>query len=225
MSLTSFFHRLFHRSADKTSTEEMLWLELKVPEDTEPIDKKIVNALGGKADLFRAEEALTEFLACGWERVKNEVYAFAVGKKYCIPSYFKRILEAYPEESAKLLGCCFEEMPTEQRLLYLSVCSREDPRKIIEEVKKILPELEPEELGTVFAVVASVPSAEGEDLLCSYLEKEDWRLKMKAASALGQMKAVRRAPQIREAAGKCDDTVGAGLLAIADRLEGKETDD
>ena len=63
MSLTSFFRRLFHRSPDKVSSEEMLWTELKVPEDIEPIDKKILNAFAGKADPLRGEEALAEFLA------------------------------------------------------------------------------------------------------------------------------------------------------------------
>ena len=58
-------------------------------------------------------------------------------------------------------------------------------------------------------------------MLCSYLDHENWRLKMKAASALGEMEALRCAPRIREAAEKCDATVKAGLLAIADRMERK----
>lgn len=219
MSLTSFFRRLFHRSPDKVSSEEMLWTELKVPEDIEPIDKKILNAFAGKADPLRGEEALAEFLACGWERMKNEVYAFAVGKKNCLPTYFKRILEAYPEESSKLLECCFDEMSPERRLLYLSVRGKNDPQMVSNEVGKILPDLEPEEVGTAFAVLTAIPSEEGEKLICSYLEKDDWRLKMKAASALREMKAVRCVPQIRKAAGSCDDTAGAGLNAIADQIE------
>ena len=158
---------------------------------------------------------------CGWERIKNEVYAFAVGKKKCLPSYFKRILEAYPEESAKLIRCCFEDMPAEQRLLCLSVRGKNDPKGIVKEVEKLLAELEPEDMGTAFAVLSSVPSKESEDLLCSYLDHENWRLKMKAASALGEMEALRCAPRIREAAEKCDATVKAGLLAIADRMERK----
>ncbi|MGM9567899.1 MAG: hypothetical protein ACI3W6_06950 [Clostridia bacterium] len=225
MSLTSFFQRLFHRSPDKVSSEEMLWTELKVPEDMEPIDKKILNAFAGKADPLRGEEALAEFLDCGWERIKNEVYAFAVGKKNCLPTYFKRILDAYPEESFKLLECCFGEMSPERRLLYLSLRGKDNPRMVSDEVRKILPELEPEELSMAFSVLTAIPSAEGEELVCSYLEKDDWRLKMKAASALREMKAVHCVPRIRKAAESCDDTVGAGLNAIADEMEKEQTDD
>ncbi|MGN0963229.1 MAG: hypothetical protein ACI4PP_06595 [Clostridia bacterium] len=76
-------------------------------------------------------------------------------------------------------------------------------------------------MGTAFAVLASVPSKDSENLLCSYLDHENWRLKMKAASALSEMKAFRCGPRIREAAEKCDATVKAGLLAIADQMERK----
>lgn len=193
---------------------------MKIPEEIEPIDKKILNALSGKADLFTAEAALTEFLGYGWERIKNEVYAFATGNKVCLTPYFKRILGTYPEECAKLLRYCFEEMPTEQRLQYLGVCGKEDPAKAVAAVEKMLPELAAEDLSAAFAVLTAFPTEAGEALLCGYLEQEDWRLKMKAASALGEMGAVKAAPRIREAAAACDATVGAGLLSIAEKLEG-----
>lgn len=224
MSLTSFFHRLTHRSAEKTPSESLAWTELNVPAETKPLDKKVFNALAGKTDLFQGEQALADFLTIGWDGVKSEVYAFATGKKNCLPTYFKRILEAYPGESAKLLRGCFEEMPVEQRLLYLAVCGKEEPKKIPTEIQKILPELSVEEMGMAFDVLVAVPSVEGEDLLCSYLEQEDWRPKMKAASALGEMNAVRCIPQIRQAAEQCDETVSAGLKAIADQLEGEIRD-
>ncbi|MBQ4092772.1 MAG: hypothetical protein IJO94_01165 [Firmicutes bacterium] len=221
MSLSSFFRRLFGRSEKTKSREEMLWVELKVPEDTEPVDKKILNALSGKSDPLSAEAAVTEFLDYGWERIKNEVYAFFTGKKPCLHPYLKRILHVYPEETARLLDYCFEDMPYEQRLIFLSVGCAEQPDRAVAEVKKILPELEVEEIGTAFAVLVACPSAEGEALLCSYLEKEDWRLKMKAASALKDGKFNNSIEAIRKAASSCDDTVRAGLEMIADQMEGK----
>ena len=77
MSLTSFFRRLFHRSPDKVSSEDMFWTELKVPEDIEPIDKKILNAFAGKADPLRGEEALAEFLTAQLVRAQEEANAAA----------------------------------------------------------------------------------------------------------------------------------------------------
>lgn len=221
MSLSSFFRRLFGRSEKTKSREEMLWVELKIPEDTEPVDKKILNALSGKSDPLSAEAAVTEFLGYGWERIKNEVYAFFTGKKPCLQPYLKRILTAYPEETARLLGYCFDEMPHEQRLIFLSVGCEHDPLRAASEVKKILPELEVEEIGTAFAVLVACPSKEAEALLCSYLEKDDWRLKMKAASALSDGHFTDSIESIRKAASACDDTVRTGLELIADQMEGK----
>lgn len=221
MSLSSFFRRLFRRGEKEKSREEVLWVELKVPEDIEPVDKKILNALSGKSDPLLAEAAVTEFLDYGWERIKKEVYAFFTGKKVCLQPYLKRILATYPEETARLLDYCFDEMPYEQRLIYLSVCCSENPERAVSEVKKVLPELEPEEIGTAFAVLVACPSEEGEALLRSYLENDDWRLKMKAASALKDGQFVGSIESIRNAAVSSDATVRAGLELIADQMEGK----
>lgn len=223
MSLSSFLRRLFRRDPkEKAKTpEEMLWIELQVPEDIAPIDKKILNALSGKSDPLTAEASFAEFLDFGWERIKNEVYAFFTGKKPCLQPYLKRILKAYPEECAKLLGYCFQEMPAEKRLVFLGVCGADDPDRAAEEVKAILPALEAEEIGMAFAVLAACPSRKGEELLCSYLEHEDWRFKMKAASALEEGGFRDSAAAIRAAAEQCDDTVKAGLCVIADKMEGK----
>ena len=221
MSIASLFRRLFRRDPKEKSAEELLWIELQVPEDTEPIDKKILNALSGKSDPLSAEIAFAEFLGFGWDRIKNEVYAFFTGKKPCLLPYLKKILSAYPEESKKLLGYCFKEMPMEQRLVFLGACYTEDSETAAAEVESILPELEPEEIGMAFSVLVSCPSERGEKILCSYLENEDWRLKMKAASALAEGHFYRSVGLIRAVAERCDDTVKAGLLLIADEMEGK----
>ncbi|MBQ1252109.1 MAG: hypothetical protein IIY02_04255 [Firmicutes bacterium] len=221
MSITSFLRRLFRRDPKEKSAEELLWIELQVPETTEPVDKKILNALSGKSDPLSAEVAFTEFLGYGWDRIKNEVYAFFTGKKPCLQPYLKRILQAFPEESKKLLGYCFKEMPAEQRLVFLAVCYADDPDGAAAEVESVLPELEAEEIGMAFAVLVSCPSERGEKLLCSYLEHDDWRLKMKAASALAEGHFEQSVAAIRAAAERCDDTVEAGLLLIADEMEGK----
>ena len=165
MSISSFFRRLFRRDPKEKSSEEMLWIELQVPEDLEPIDKKILNALSGKSDPFAAEVSFDEFIGYGWERIKNEVYAFFTGKKPCLQPYLKRILQAYPEESVKLLQYCVKEMPTEKRLVFLGVCGGDTPEKAAEEVKSILPELDAEEVGAAFSVLSACPSEKGKEIL------------------------------------------------------------
>ncbi|MBR5328660.1 MAG: hypothetical protein IKV45_00475 [Firmicutes bacterium] len=221
MSLSSFFRRLFHRAEKQKTPAEMLWIELQVPESVEPVDKKILNALSGKSDPLSAEALVAEFMDYGWDRIKNEVYAFFTGKKPFLAPYLKRILKAYPEETLRLLGYCFEEMPSEQRLVFLGATCAEDPVRAAKEVGKILPELEPEEMGAAFGVLSACPSQEGEVLLCSYLEHEDWRLKMKAASALAEGNYTNSIERIRSAAAGCDDAVKAGLELIAEQMEGK----
>lgn len=221
MSLSSFFRRHFRRKENEKNKADMLWVELQVPEALEPVDKKILSALAGKGDPFAAEDAIAEFLAYGWERIKNEVYAFFTGKKPCLQLYLRRILDAYPEETERMLGLCFNEMPNEQRLIFLGATCGNDPQRVAEEVKRILPELEIEELGIAFSVLATYPSDTAEALLCSYLKQEDWRLKMKAASALMEGKYYGSVEKIRQAALQCDATVKAGLELIAKQMEGK----
>lgn len=194
---------------------------MQVPEATEPVDKKILSALAGKGDPLTAEDAVSEFLSYGWERIKNEVYAFFTGKKPCLQRYLRRILKAYPQEAERMLGYCFEEMPNEQRLIFLGATCGDEPQRVAEEVKKILPELEADELGVAFSVLTSCPCDAAEALLCSYLEQEDWRLKMKAASALAEGNYYHSAKAIRRAASRCEPTVKAGLELIAKQMEGK----
>ena len=76
-------------------------------------------------------------------------------------------------------------------------------------------------MGKAFAVLVACPSKEGESLLCSYLDADDWRVKMKAASALFDGHFTDSIEAIRAAASACDDTVRAGLELIADQMEGK----
>lgn len=221
MSLSSLFRRFFRRNEKKKTPEEMLWIELQVPETTEPVDKKILNALSGKSDPLAAEAAVSEFLDYGWDRIKNEVYAFFTGKKTCLQPYLKRILKKYPEESSRMLGYCFDEMPAENRLIFLGVACTEDSSRAVAEVTNVLPELAPEEMGMAFAVLSACPSKEGEALLCSYLEHDDWRVKMKAASALCDGNFTGSICAIRNVAENCEDFVRAGLEKIADNMEGK----
>lgn len=224
MGMTSLFRNLFKRKEQKKDKEELLWLELSVPEDIAPIDKKILNTLAGKADLLTAEAAIEEFLDYGWERIKNEVYAFAMGHKPCIQPYMKRIFQKYPEETSALLKLCFHDMPPTQRLIYLSVCGEDAPEKTAAEVGKMLPTLDDEERTAAFDVLASVPCPMGCALIAEYLDNEDWRWKMKAAHALVKAKAYDYAPAIRAAAETCDDTVKAGLLTLAAKMEVKDGD-
>lgn len=221
MSLSSFFRRFSRRDEKEKNGTAMLWVELQVPEAMEPVDKKILNTLAGKGDPLTAEDAVAEFLGYGWERIKNEVYAFFTGKKPCLQLYLRRILAAYPEEAGRMLQYCLDEMPHEQRLIFIGATGGDDPRRVAEEVKKLLPELEPEELGVAFSVLTACPSEAAEKLLCSFLEQEDWRLKMKAASALAEGNYKGSAAAVRRAAEQCDATVKAGLELIAEQMEGK----
>lgn len=120
-----------------------------------------------------------------------------------------------------MLGYCFDEMPNEQRLIFLGATGGDEPQRVAEEVKKILPELETDELGVAFSVLTSCPCDAAEALLCSYLEQDDWRLKMKAASALAEGNYHHSAKAIRRAASRCESTVKAGLELIAKQMEGK----
>lgn len=222
MAIGTFFRNVWkrkpkeHKEHDK---EEMLWLELKVPEDVAPIDKKILNTLAGKADLLTAEAAMEEFLGYGWERIKNEVYAFAMGYKPCIQPYLMRIFQKYPAETSSLLKLCFHDMPSTQRLVYLNVCGKDDPEKTAAEVGKMLPSLDAEERSAAFDVLSLAPCPQGCAFIAEYLGNEDWRWKMKAAHALVKAQAFDYAPAIRAAAETCDDTVKAGLLAMAAEME------
>lgn len=220
MSIASFFTRLFKKQKKEKgpSPKELLWLELKVPEETPALDKKLLNALAGRSDPLAAEAAVAELIGYGWERIKKDVYEMAVGKKICLPPYFEEIIKAYPEEAGKLLSLCLEEMTVNLRLVYLSALGVGDAEKASEEVLALLPALEKEALGTAFAVLAAYPTEKGLKVLSSYLEQDDWKLKMKAAAALSEAKATQYIPAILNAAEDCDGPVQAGLKEIAGRM-------
>ena len=226
MSIASFFKRLFQKEKkQEVSREELLWIELAVPEDIPVLDKKILNALAGRGEPLEAEAALAEFTGYGWARIKKDVYELAVGKKPCLPTYFRRILAAYPAETGKLLGLCFEEMPVAHRLVYLTVLGGDDAAKVSAEVLKLLPSLEPESLGSAFATLSAYPTEAGLAAIASHLEHQNWKIQMKAAAALAEAKAVAYIPAIRAAATAADTVVGAGLLEIATRMEVSEAND
>lgn len=220
MSIASFFRKLFKKSKNgkSPSQKELLWIELQVPEDTPVLNKKLLYILAGHGDPLNAEAAVAELIDCGWERIKNDVYEMAVGKKPCLPVYFEKLIRAYPEEGAKLLSLCFEEMTPSLRLVYLSVSGAGDAEKVNDEVLALLPHLEKEALGAAFAVLAAYPLDKGLKVLASYLEAEDWKIKMKAASALSEANAIQYIPAILKAAEGCDGSVERGLKEIAGRM-------
>jgi HEAT repeat protein len=132
--------------------------------------------------------------------------------------YFEEIIKAYPEEAGKLLSLCVEEMTVHLRLVYLVALVVEDPQKASREVLALLPTLEKEAMGTAFAVLAAYPTEKGLGTLASYLDQDDWKLKMKAASALSEARATQYIPDILNAAEACDGPVRSGLKEIAGRM-------
>ncbi|HMM07038.1 MAG TPA: hypothetical protein PKD52_10285 [Clostridiales bacterium] len=220
MSIASFFTKLFkkRKNTKSPSQKELLWIELQIPEDTPVLNQKLLHILAGYGDPLNAEAAVAELIDCGWERIKNDVYEMAVGKKPCLPVYFEKLIRAYPEEAAKLLSLCFEEMTASLRLVYLSVLGAGDAEKVNDEILALLPHLEKETLGAAFAVLAAYPLDKGLKVLASYLEAEDWKIKMKAASALSEANATQYIPAILKAAAGCDNSVERGLKEIAGRM-------
>lgn len=221
MSLLSFFRGLFRRNGkNKINREELLKEMLKTGEEELPVtDKKILNALAGKTDAFSAEEELNAFIGLGWDLIKNDLYEFYLGRKICLPSFLRRIAMAFSPDSETLAALCYEDMPVEQKLLYLDFCTIPGPEDIAEEIEALLPSLDREETGSALAVLASRPSAKAKELLCEFLRNEDWRLRMKAASALSEQKAFDCIPALREAAESSEGKVASGLEVIAARME------
>lgn len=220
MSIATFFIKLFkkQKKTKGPSDKELLWIELQVPDDTPALDKKLLNVLAGHGDPLSAEAAVTELIGYGWDRLKKDVYEMAVGKKPCLPVYFEKLIRAYPDEATKLLSLCLEEMTVSLRLVYLSVSGSMDAEKVSEEVLPLLPQMEKESLGAAFAVLAAYPTEKGLKALSSYLESDDWKLKMKAANALSEAKATQYIPAILNAAEGCSDPVASGLKEIAGRM-------
>lgn len=219
MSIASFFAKLFKKEKNGVSREEQLWIELTVPEDAPILDKKILNALAGKTSPLEAETAFDEFIGYGWERIKKDVYEMAVGKKVCLPTYFERIVKAFPEDAENLLQLCFEEMLVSHRLVYLATLGEKNAVKMTEEVIRLLPSLEKEELGAAFAALSANPTEKGLTAIASYLNDENWKLRMKAAAALADAHAKNYIPSIMAAAEACDGPISAGLKEIAGRME------
>lgn len=220
MSIASFFIKLFkkQKNTKSPSPKELLWIELQVPEDTPVLNKKLLSVLAGHGDPLSAEAAVAELIGYGWERIKNDVYEMAVGKKPCLPVYFEKLIRAYPEEATKLLSLCFAEMTANLRLVYLSALGAGDGEKVNAELIALLPHLEKESLGAAFAVLAAYPMDKGLAVLASYLEAEDWKIKLKAAAALSEAKASQYIPAILKAAAGCDDFVERGLQEIVGRM-------
>ncbi len=184
--------------------------------------KPMLNALAGRTEPLEAEAFLAEFIALGWEAIEKDVTAFALGRKVCLRPYLKRILAAYPEESASLFEARADDLEPEQRLLFLEICGGGEGNSLAEEIRGLLPDLDDDEIAAAFAALAAFPSAEGNAVLTAYLSHEDWRLKMKAAAALEKAGAAEAIPAIRAAAEDCGGEIGGGLNAIAARMEGKK---
>ena len=218
--MAAFFKKLLKKRNDRKnpSEKELLWIELQVPAAAPVLNRKLLGALAGYGDPFQAEAAVAELIGCGWERIKNDVYEIAVGKKPCLPVYFEKLIKAYPTEAMKLLGLCYGEMTAHLRLVYLAALGPGEAAKINDETLALLPSLEKEALGAAFAVLAAYPLDKGLQALATYLESQDWKIKMKAASALSEAKAVQYIPAILKAAEGCDGFVERGLKEIAGRM-------
>lgn len=213
---------LFHRSSEKKA-KAMLWLELKAPEQTEPVDKKILNALAGKGEPLTAEADVAEFLSYDWSRIKNLVYEFATGAKPCLMPYFQRILDTYPNSALSLLSRCEGEMAKEPRLLYYARF-KENAERLAREAERLLPRAEAEERTLIFQLLGKCPSERGCNLLVKALEDADWRVAMKAASALAETGEARYGDAVAAAAAQREPGIAKGMEAIALQLKAKGTE-
>ena len=216
----SILSRLFQPAPKKPDRETLLWLELAVPKDTEPVPKKILNTLAGKGEPLTAEADIAEFLNYDWQRVKNLAYEIAIGKSPCLMPYFQRILETWPNSARALFALCEEEMARGPRLLYLAQSSA-TATPLAAEAAKWLPAADFEERAFLFRLLGECPSEQGCALLLDALKDDDWRIAMKAAAALAETGETRYGEAIVAAAEVREPGIAKGLKAIARQLKEK----
>ena len=183
------------------------------------VDKRLLNALAGMCDPFEGEKALAEFLSLGRATTEKTIISFITGHRPCLNAYLKKILEYYPEESASFFSDHFEEIEPEKRLIFLSCGFGGSGEDVAAAVEKMLAEMDNDEIPRAFSVLAAIPSERGNDLLAAYLKDEDWRIALKAASALEKAGAKEKITAIREAAAG-EEVPAEGFLEIARRMEG-----
>ena len=184
------------------------------------VEKHLLNALAGMSDPFQGEKALADFLDLGWETTEKTILSFILGRRPCLNTYLKRILESYPNECSAIFADHIEEIESEKRLLFLGCGYGGSAEDVAAAVEELLPEMDNDDLSRGFSVLAAVPSTKGNDLLASYLKSKDWRIALKAASSLEKAGAKDKIKAIGEAA-EGEDIPAEAFLEIVRRMEGK----
>ena len=200
-------------TADETAEEPDTETERK------PVDKAMLNAMAGHCDPLTAEGLVEDFLNRDWDEIAGFVSDFVFGKKSCLTCYQQRIYRKYPGEARTMLAPVLEELPGESFFAVLECFDFTENPGVFHRAALLLDETEGENLGPAFRGLTAFPSPEGITLIGKVLERDDWRAKMKAASALAEVGAVSYASAVRASAEDCDETVKAGLYAIAEKME------
>lgn len=212
------FWKKWTKKEKPTDEWEELSLEMKQSAEEKPIDKNVLNAICGKSAPLEAKVVLEDFVREDWEKLKPHYVKMAKGSIPAAPWVLEILFRAYPRECGDLLLPHAQEMPVKSRLALFSVIGEAHKDDVTKALVADLKTFDAEELGSALRILALYPTEQGKAATAGLLCHEDWRIAMKAASALGEAHAIEYLPQLREAAAR-EGILGTGVEKIIKELE------
>lgn len=214
----AFWQKWFKKKEGKEAPWEEIFPEEVPSVAGDTMEKPLMNAVCGRCSPLETKALLEDFIAKGWEQVKTPLAKMAGGKIPAAPWVLELLFAAYPEECGKWLLPYAEEMPIKNRLALFAAVGGEYRSLVVPRLVALLPQLDAEDLGSALRILALYPTDEGNAAIAALLTHEDWRIAMKAASALGEAAAKEYLPDLRAAAAK-GGILGDGIEEIIKKLE------
>ena len=186
------------------------WLELSADSGEGPaLSPEVIAALCGKNSPLSPEEAVAEAVAHGGTAVRPQLMALLAGEKPYIAAALAAILESWDGDCRRALLSELNALPARGRLVVLTAFPTADPAPLL----PVLDELEPEELFAAMQLLAH-GDARALDALRAYLQSADWRLCMRAATALVEAGRRETYADIAAARDRAEGILQAGLTEL-----------
>ena len=190
----------------------------EAPRPHEAVNKsrELKQLLAGRIEPLEAERAIEAFIADGWDTVNSHIRPLILGQSPGAPWVLGKIFSFFPGESAAYLDE-YESSPVKILFLLMEAVGRGHERQVTDILLALLPQLDKDDLPEALELLGKFPTSEGNKLLASFLEDDDWRLVVKAASALEKAGAYEYRDQI-EASAKRGGIIESSLKEILQRM-------